>query len=328
VATRLVVVGGSAGSLDPLRTLAAGLPADFAAAVLVVMHVSSNGRSALAEILDRAGPLPARAARHGQPIEPGQILVGPPDRHLVVHDDVVHLSRGPRENQHRPAIDALFNSAARWHGPDVVGVVLSGVLDDGAVGAMAIAAQDGIVLVQDPEEAQCPGMPTAALRAVRRARPVPSGEIAKLLTTIIDGLAPDEPPTARDEFLEWEASNVDTAPASSRGDTPGAPAAIGCPDCHGGMFEVTDNGNLHYVCHVGHSWSPETLLTTQREVTESALYNAASKLLEEAAVLRRLAELASTGDAADSERAAEHLREAERAEQRAARIQNMVRDDT
>jgi two-component system chemotaxis response regulator CheB len=324
---RLVVVGGSAGALEPLTEIVAGLPADLPATVLVALHVAPGTPSALPRVLDRAGPLPARHPRSGEALRPGQILVAPPDHHLVVRDDAVHLSRGPRENRHRPAIDALFNSAARWHGPAVVAVVLSGALDDGAAGAAAIAAQEGAVIVQDPAEARVSGMPQAALTMVRRARTVPAGRIAPLLVDLTrrPGVHSSEPASA---LLDWEDANMTAGPDTSHDRPPGAPAALGCPECQGGMFETTaGSGGLHYLCHVGHSWSPETLINAQREASEGALYNAASKLLEEAAVLERVAaHLAESGETPADE-PAELRRRAEYARKRANRIQELARED-
>lgn len=326
---RLVVIGGSAGALPPLEALFAELPADLPAAVLVVVHVLPDMPSVLPRVLGRAGKLPVRHAEHGDEIRPGEALVAVPDRHLVVHGGVVHLSRGPRENRHRPAVDALFNSAARWWGPRVVGVVLSGVLDDGAAGAAAIAAQDGVVLVQDPRDAQCSGMPEAVLRTVRRARTAPAERLGMALQDLVRTVPAEEEKPA-DEVGKWESANVDSQSVEDRGaPPPGMPAALGCPECQGGMFEMhRSGGDIHYACHVGHSWSPETLLAAQREASEGALYNAASKLLEEAAVLRRLAEHAEhSEDPEESARAKRERRRANRAEERAAEIQKMVRSE-
>jgi two-component system chemotaxis response regulator CheB len=324
VPRRLVVIGGSAGGLDALRQLVAGLPPDFDAPILVVLHLAPHSESALAEILSRAGPLPAARATHNDPLVPGRILVAPPDRHLVVHRDSVHLSNGPRENRHRPAVDPLFATAARWHGPAVIGVVLSGVLDDGAAGAAAIAAQDGVVVVQDPEDAQCAGMPTAALRAVRRAQTARAREIGPLLARLVREPAVGTSPHVSD-LVAWEVSNVDGKSAAGIAPPRGVPAALGCPECQGGMFEVSADAEVHYVCHVGHSWSPESLIDAQREASEAALYNAASKLLEEAAVLRRLAALGDNGETPQRSDRGALVSQAERAEQRAAEIRDMIR---
>jgi two-component system chemotaxis response regulator CheB len=220
-------------------------------------------------------------------------------------------------------VDALFNSAARWHGPDVIGVVLSGALDDGAAGAASIAAQDGVVIVQDPGEARLAGMPSAAATAVRRARVSPVAQIPALLQELAVETADPRPAPPPGPLLEWESENVDPSTAASPTTIPGAPVALGCPDCHGGMFEsASAEGVPHYVCHVGHSWSPESLMAAQHEASEAALYGAAAKLLEERMVLRQLAvRRRGEGDAAG---AAELESMAGHAASRAQRIQAML----
>jgi two-component system, chemotaxis family, protein-glutamate methylesterase/glutaminase len=163
----IVVVGASAGGLDVLIKLASGLPADFAAALFVVLHLPPDAPSRLATILNRAGPLPALQVEQQQQVQPGRIYVARPDRHLVVHDGHVAVDAGPRENGARPAIDVLFRTAARSYGPRVIGVVLSGTLHDGALGLAAIKLRAGVTVVQDPEEALFAGMPRSALRAAQ-----------------------------------------------------------------------------------------------------------------------------------------------------------------
>jgi len=158
----LIVIGGSAGSLEPLRKLVAGLPLDLPAAILVVIHISSDFPSYLQQILRNSGSLRTIAPKEKQKLERGVIYVAPPDRHLLVEDGYVEVSRGPRENRHRPAIDPLFRSAARWHGRRVIGVVLSGQLDDGSSGLMAVKIAGGLTVVQDTSEALCPEMPSRA----------------------------------------------------------------------------------------------------------------------------------------------------------------------
>src|SRR3954454_5037388 len=312
---RLVVIGASAGGLDVLQQLVRGFPPDLPAAVLVVVHLQPGPDSALPKVLARSGPMPALHPRNGDPLRAGQIVVAPPDHHLLVHDSRVRLSRGPRENRQRPAIDTLFRSAALAYGPGVVGVVLSGALDDGAVGAAVVAAQDGTVLVQDPAEARVSGMPRAALAAVRRARALPSAALAAAVTDLVR--RPLEP----DPQQEGSAAMADGPGARTE---LGTPAALGCPECQGGMFESGPAGTVTYACHVGHTWSAQTLLDAERQSVEGAIYNAASKLMEMAAVHRRLARLAADGgDAAPPE----HLRAAESAEERAARIQALATEE-
>jgi two-component system, chemotaxis family, protein-glutamate methylesterase/glutaminase len=321
VVDRLVVVGASAGGIAPLQELVSGLPADLPAAVLVVVHLPSTAESHLPALLSRAGPLPVSHAIGGRRITPGEVLVAPPDHHLTVRGGRVRLTRGPRENRQRPAVDPLFRSAAAAFGPAVVAVVLSGALDDGAVGAAVVAAQDGVVLVQDPAEARVSAMPRAALAAVRRARTVATADLAAVVTELVR-------PSPRVPDAHPHPDSPERSPTMTSGPTAltghGSPAALGCPECQGGMFETVPDGAVSYTCHVGHAWSAQTLLEAQHQAVEGAVYNAASKLLEIAAVHRRLAEYGS-GDGRGGRE--EHLRAADRAEQRAQRIQQMAAED-
>jgi two-component system, chemotaxis family, protein-glutamate methylesterase/glutaminase len=180
----MVVIGGSAGALDAMLSLAGRLPADYHGSLFIVSHIGSNP-SQLPELLAEAGPLPANHAIHGEKIRTGHIYVAPPDRHLLLADHRMLLSSLPREHFTRPAVDPLFRSAARAYGQRVVGVVLSGIGNDGAAGLNDIRRAGGLIVVQDPAEAAYPEMPRTALRAVEVDHVVPSIELADLLVSLI-----------------------------------------------------------------------------------------------------------------------------------------------
>jgi two-component system chemotaxis response regulator CheB len=287
----LVVVGASAGGVEALRIMAAGLPADFPAAILVVLHVPRNAPSALPRILDRAGPLPARTAFDGEPLSPGRIYVAPPDRHLMVIAGRARLSQGPSENGHRPAIDPLFRSAARAAGSRVIAVTLSGSRDDGAVGAQAVAAAGGVVVVQDPGDAFHPSMPRAVMSRVEvdPGHVTDAAGLGPLLTKLTALTIPDPPVLASDPLVDAEVAINDFADLTTDRIAPG-PAVFGCPTCGGGLFELESWPQPRYRCRVGHAWSPESLIEEQAVTTEGALWTALRALEEKTAVSRRLAE--------------------------------------
>ncbi len=159
----IVVVGASAGGVEALGRLCAGLPADFPAAICVVQHLSPDAHSMLDKLLGRAGQLPVSVPQDGEPVLPGHVYVAPPDWHMLLRPGRLLLRRGPHENRSRPSIDVLFRSAAVAYGPAVIGVVLTGLLDDGTEGLIAIKQAGGLSVVQDPAEAAWPSMPLQAL---------------------------------------------------------------------------------------------------------------------------------------------------------------------
>jgi two-component system, chemotaxis family, protein-glutamate methylesterase/glutaminase len=309
----IVVVGASAGGVEALVDLAASLPSDLSAAVFVVLHLPATGTSALPEILRRQGPLPAAHVRDGEPIQPGRIYVAPPDHHVLLRTGHVHLSRGPRENGHRPAVDPLFRSAAREYATRVIGLVLSGALDDGTAGLLAIKSRGGIAVVQNPEDALYPGMPGNALEHAQVDHVLAAASMGKLLTRLLADLAepPADPvPTGMRVEVEMEGFSME----AFEGTHPGRPSGFSCPDCHGVLWQIKDGGLERYRCRVGHAWSPESLLTQQSEALEAALWVALRSLEERAALARRLAEPARRrGHAITATRFEEQAAEAEQA---------------
>jgi two-component system, chemotaxis family, protein-glutamate methylesterase/glutaminase len=289
----VVVVGASAGGVEALREVVAGLPVDFPAAVLVVLHVPPAGRSALPQILTRAGKLPARHASGGEPLKPGTIVVAPPDRHLIVYDHATTVTRGPKENGHRPAVDVLFRTAARSLGPRVVSVILSGALDDGAAGMAAVKSRGGIGIAQDPGDALNGSMPRSAIAAGGTDHVLPVAQIpSQLITTI--GAAVVETGHRESGLIEVEAAMAELEEAALIDpDRPGQPAGLTCPDCHGSLFEIGEGQLIRFRCRVGHAWSPASLVAQQSSSHESALWMALRSLQEKAALSRNLGQRAA-----------------------------------
>ncbi|HKE51035.1 MAG TPA: chemotaxis protein CheB [Actinomycetes bacterium] len=278
----LVVVGASAGGVEALQRLMTGLPERFPAAMAVVLHVSAQAGSALSRILDRVGVLPVVPASDRLRITPSVVVVAPPDRHLMVEGSTYRLSGGPRQHGHRPAVDPLFKSAAIAAGANVIGVVLSGSLDDGAAGAAAIARAGGLIVVQDPEEAPQPGMPRAAKSATGTDLVMPIGKIAEFLVSEV-GRPVDLADRPNSEDLRHEVNFLlgSPLPSAGRGHA-GKPTTLMCPECGGALFHAPNQGVPHFRCWVGHSWSAESLLDGQRSALEAALWSAVRALEERA----------------------------------------------
>ncbi len=289
----IVVIGASAGGVEALLTLVKTLPRDLPAALFVVLHVPPDGTSALPNILAAAGALPAAHPRDGEPIEHGRIYVAPPDYHLLIEPGHVRLSRGPRENRYRPAVDPLFRSAARAYGPRVIGVVLSGMLDDGSAGMIALARRGGIGIVQEPGDALFPGMPQSAISNDSPAHILPIAEIGPLIARLVReparAVGNREAPRAmemevKDAVLDMETINDP--------DKPGTPSVFGCPECGGVLWEMQENAMLRYRCRVGHAYTADSLIAEQSLHLEAALWAALRGLEEKAALVHRLAERA------------------------------------
>jgi two-component system chemotaxis response regulator CheB len=308
----LVVIGASAGGLEVLRKVVAELPPDLAAAVCIVLHIAPNSPSALAPILQRAGRLPCHPAADDEELRAGRILVAPPDRHLVVEDGRVKLTLGPRENGHRPAVDALFRSAAKARGGRVIGVILSGTRDDGAAGLAVIKASGGAAVVQDPKEALYAGMPASAIAHVAVDAVVPTALIASTIAAMVNG--EDVPPGA--------------ATSSGSGDGPreGEQVTTVCPECGGVLTERSVSGMTQWGCRVGHRYSPDSLADAQAQDVEAAMWAAIRALEDRELLLTRMADQAERREQPRSARsfrkraetASEHARQVRAALARAA----------
>jgi two-component system, chemotaxis family, protein-glutamate methylesterase/glutaminase len=287
----VVAIGASAGGVEALSRVAAGLPADAPFAVLMALHLPAHGPSVLAQIIDRAGPLPAVTAQDGMRLEAGRIYVAVPGRHLMTEDHRIVLSHGPTENGYRPALNALFRSVAVAFGPHAIGVLMSGVLDDGVRGLAAIRARGGTTVCQSPEDAAFPAMPSNALRAGVVDRVADAADIGVLIDKLRREPATAEP--AVDPLVDQE-NRIALSPTYALtfdGTDLGPPSGYTCPDCHGSLQSV---GSGHFRCQVGHGWSAEALLAARDHEVHNALWTALRSLDEKARLARHLAEKAVT----------------------------------
>jgi two-component system, chemotaxis family, protein-glutamate methylesterase/glutaminase len=285
---RLIVIGASAGGVEALKTIARELPAGLPAAVLVVVHFPPEGTSVLPQILERAGPLRAAHVLGAEPLQPGRIYIAPPDRHLLVTPGQVQVSAGARENGLRPAADPLFRSAARHYGRGVVGVVLSGNLNDGTMGLLAVRERGGITVVQDPAEALYPGMPSSAVEHARPDHICTLDEIGPLLVGLVS--APREGVTLMaNDHDPVDASildDLDGLPSLVVEETP--PSGFTCPECHGALWETQEAAMVQFRCRVGHSFTLESLLAERSIEVEAALWTALTALEERIHLAKRL----------------------------------------
>ena len=290
-----IVIGASAGGVEALLAIASALPPGLPASIFVVLHQPPNGTSVLPALLSRAGPLPATHAKDGELIRRGHIYVAPPDLHMLIEDRRIRLARGPRENRHRPSADPLFRSAARYSRERAVGVILTGSLDDGSAGLLAIKRNGGIAVVQDPNDALFSGMPQNALAVTVVDYCLPLTEIGPRLVQIVTespgGEEVDVSHHSDDIEFETRIAQADMAAIEDQ-DRPGTPSQFGCPECGDVLWEVENDQIVRFRCRVGHAYSSESLLESQTEGLEAALWSALRALEEKASLTRRLADRA------------------------------------
>jgi two-component system chemotaxis response regulator CheB len=285
----IIVIGASAGGVEALPTVLAQLPKALPAAVFVVLHIPPDVPSQLPAIIARRSEMPATHPKHRQKIEHGRIYIAPPDCHLRLEHDHVQLIHGPKENRHRPAVDPLFRSAATKFGPRVVGVILTGALDDGTQGLAAVKRCGGVAIVQNPKEAFMPSMPASALRYVKVNHVLSLPEIGPALVRLAK--KPARRMTASDcakaqKEVSIMEGDISLEEVQNR---LGAPSGFICPECHGPLWETRHGALPHFRCHVGHAFSPESLLAGESDAVEAALWTAVRTLEGRAALLKRLA---------------------------------------
>lgn len=268
----IIVIGTSEGGLETLDELIGQLPAHLAASIFIVQHMApDNSGESLIRQLSRHSSFAPSLAKEGQRFKPGRIYIAPADNHLLLKRDTVLVRKGARENRSRPGIDPLFRSAATAHGARVIGVVLTGMLDDGAAGLMAIKRCGGITVVQDPKDAAYPGMPQNALDSLHVDFCVPIAGMGQLLATLVSKphreirLVPSD---VRTEAKIAERVLSDVAQVNGLG----TQVPYNCPNCGGVLWEMKASKAKRYRCHTGHSFTVPALLASQSEKIEELLW--------------------------------------------------------
>jgi len=283
----LVVIGGSAGSLAPIRTILSALPANFPGVVLCVQHLDARARSA-SHVLQSSLAIRAITAKDGG-MERGVAYFAPPDRHLVLAGSEVRVLRGPRENNVRPSIDVLFRSAAVSFGPRVIAILLSGTQWDGVLGLSGVQRCGGVTIVQEPSDASSPELPTRALRDVQPDHVATAEQIGALVLQLSATAAPVAPPVPRDLQVDARAAASAMASPESLGPEVGTPMHATCPECDGPIWRLHSPGPPDFRCEIGHGFSAESLLAGQSRSLERALWVAFRTLKERGVIIEQMA---------------------------------------
>lgn len=287
----IIVIGASAGGLEAMRDIVRELPQDLNAALFIVRHISPSSYSVLPSLLTKAGKLAVEHAIDGEPIRSGKIYLAPPDRHMLLEAGRVRLTMGPKENRFRPAIDPLFRSAAYSFGRRVIGVILTGALDDGTAGLWAIKDRGGIAVVQDPNEAQQSSMPLSALNNVDIDYRLPVSEIARLLVRLTREPVSEGGDQPISDQLEIETRIASEDNSLDSGITAlGELSAFTCPECHGALIQIKNGNALRFRCHTGHAFTTNSLLAELTDAVEDSLWNAIRSVEERVRLLKHMAQ--------------------------------------
>jgi two-component system chemotaxis response regulator CheB len=287
----IVAIGASAGGVESLRDLFGALDPHLDAAYLVVLHIPAHSPSQLDQVLGAVTAMPVSSPADKEPLRRGHVYVAPADQHLMVEGDCIRLTRGPRECRVRPAIDVLFRSAAVVFGPSVIGVVLSGALDDGTAGLWAIKDRGGAALVQDPQEALHRSMPESAIQHVVVDLVGPSHvlaqEIARIASEAPPGAGgPEQGRVAVENRIASEGNGLQLGVMNM-----GKVSQYTCPDCHGVLVQIEEGSIVRFRCHTGHAFSLQTLLAEVSESIDKGLWDTIRAIEERVLLLRQMSGL-------------------------------------
>jgi two-component system chemotaxis response regulator CheB len=286
---RIIVIGASAGGFEAIKTIVKNLPDNFQTPIFIVWHISPDIRGILPQVLNKENKIPAAHAYNAEPIKPNRIYIAPPDHHLLVEKDKLLVTHGPKENRFRPAVDPLFRSAAYAYGNRVIGVVLSGALDDGTAGLWAIKHYGGTAIVQDPMNAEVASMPENALRQVNVDYCLGVSEISQLLVRLSKEEVNKNTTVMKDEQTKKEIEIAMGDNALKDGVLKlGTLSPLTCPECHGVLVRLQNDNLIRYRCHTGHAYSADTLLEAITERIENSLYSAVRGMDESTLLLNHL----------------------------------------
>lgn len=324
-ARNVIVVGASAGGVEALTTLFAGLPADLAAAVFVVLHIPAETPSQLAPILARTTRLPVKAGVDREEIVPGRVYVASADRHLMIQGNQIRVTRGPRESRARPSIDVLFRSASISCGSRVIAVVLSGALDDGTAGAWAIKDRGGLVLAQEPSEAMHASMPESVIKHVEVDHVGAARQLADVIAGLVGSPAPAASARRKNEDAEVETLIAMEGDGLKAGVMElGKVSKYTCPDCHGVLVQIEEGQIVRFRCHTGHAFSLMTLLAEVNESIDTGLWDTLRAIEERVMLLRQMEQLARANQrVAEADRC---RRQADETEKRLQPLRELVLD--
>ena len=319
----IIVIGASAGGFEALKKFVNDLPPDLDASIFIVWHMSPDVRGVLPDVLNRFNTIKAANAYDKESIKPNRIYVAPPDHHLIIEEGRVRVTRGPKENRFRPAVDPLFRSAAYVYGDRVIGIILSGALDDGTAGLWRIKANGGITVVQDPADAEVPSMPENALREVKVDYCVPVAELAGLVVKLSSEEINSNKDVMKDEKTKIEINIAAEKNALQLGSLNiGVLSPYTCPECHGVLSKIMDGNIIRFRCHTGHAYSADTLLVSLTEGIEDSLYSAIRGMDENILLLNHIGD--HYAEANQPKLAAVYFKKAKETEERSDLIRKAV----
>lgn len=320
---RIIVIGASSGGFDIIKTIVKGLPPDLDASVFIVWHMAPDVRSVMPSVLNKLNRIFAAHASDREEIRPNRIYIAPPDHHLLVENGFIRVTRGPKENRFRPAVDPLFRSAAYAYGDRVIGVVLSGALDDGTAGLWAIKNYGGTTVVQDPKDAEMPSMPENALQQVEIDYCLPAAGLAGLLARLSADKQTQNGQVMKDERTKAEIQiAAENTAQAMQVFADGKLTEFTCPDCHGVLSKIIEGTLIRYRCHTGHAFSADTLLSAITENIEDSMYNAIRGIDESVILLNHLGD--HFAEANNTKLAAMYFKKANEANERSNLVRKAV----